>query len=90
VAVTEDQADVVLSTAHKAKGREWDTVWLADDFPETIKYDEASETWKVNRGERNLLYVAATRGMKHVHINQPCRMALAKRQVGSTASIAVQ
>ncbi|MER6047242.1 UvrD-helicase domain-containing protein [Streptomyces sp. NPDC001793] len=28
----EDHADVVLSTAHKAKGREWDTVLVAPDF----------------------------------------------------------
>lgn len=28
----EERADVVLSTAHKAKGREWDSVRLAPDF----------------------------------------------------------
>jgi superfamily I DNA/RNA helicase len=36
----EDQADVVISTAHKAKGREWATVKVADDFPTTVTDDE--------------------------------------------------
>ncbi|MFF4950563.1 UvrD-helicase domain-containing protein [Streptomyces chattanoogensis] len=31
--VAEERADVVLSTAHKAKGREWDTVMVEPDFP---------------------------------------------------------
>jgi hypothetical protein len=46
----EADADVVVSTAHKAKGREWDTVQLAGDFP-----DQASGE------ELRLLYVAVTR-----------------------------
>jgi hypothetical protein len=46
----EQAADVVVSTAHKAKGREWDTVQLADDFP-------AEPTGE----ELRLLYVAVTR-----------------------------
>jgi len=75
VEVEESEADVVLSTAHKAKGREWDKVVLANDFPEIIKFDEETGTWKVNHQERNLLYVAATRGIKELYINQPCVMA---------------
>jgi UvrD-like helicase C-terminal domain/AAA domain len=46
----EYKADVVVSTAHKSKGREWDTVQLADDFA-----DEPEEA------ELRLLYVAVTR-----------------------------
>jgi hypothetical protein len=46
----EDAADVVLSTAHKAKGREWDRVQIADDFPAEPKGEEL-----------RLLYVAVTR-----------------------------
>lgn len=49
--VPEATADVVVSTAHKAKGREWDRVVLHSDFPEEI--DNPSE-WR-------LAYVAATR-----------------------------
>ena len=49
----EDQADVVISTAHKAKGREWDRVQLADDFP---NFDDGPDP-----EEFRLLYVAVTR-----------------------------
>ncbi len=51
---TEAKADLVISTAHKAKGREWETVQLADDFPPAAK---------INDSELRLLYVAATRAM---------------------------
>jgi hypothetical protein len=46
----EEDADIVISTAHKAKGREWDSVKIADDFP-----DEPSGE------ELRLMYVAVTR-----------------------------
>lgn len=48
----EKNADVVVSTAHKSKGREWDTVRLAADFPTKSKCTDA---------DRKLLYVAVTR-----------------------------
>lgn len=37
----EHRADVVLSTAHKAKGREWSSVMIGSDFPEP-KPDEGA------------------------------------------------
>lgn len=49
----ECNAEVVVSTAHKAKGRQWHAVQLAGDFPDDP--DETSED------ERRLLYVAVTR-----------------------------
>ncbi len=52
--VSEDSADVVISTAHKAKGREWNTVKIASDF--NPKDDEP-----ISRPEMMLLYVAVTR-----------------------------
>lgn len=48
----ERDADVIVSTAHKAKGREWEAVQLAADFPPPEKMGD--EEWR-------LLYVAATR-----------------------------
>jgi superfamily I DNA/RNA helicase len=30
--VDEERSDLIISTAHKAKGREWSTVRLMDDF----------------------------------------------------------
>jgi hypothetical protein len=52
----EDGADVILSTAHKAKGREWDSVRLTPDFMSVRlgpNPDAASEV--------RLFYVAMTR-----------------------------
>lgn len=51
----EDSADVVVSTAHKSKGRQWSSVRIADDFPTEI----------ADAGELRLLYVAVTRA-QHV------------------------
>ena len=56
--VSEEDADVVVSTAHKSKGREWDTVRLHGDFPEDI----------ASPSELRLLYVAITRAQKHLDI----------------------
>lgn len=49
---SEERADFVASTAHKSKGREWDTVVLGTDFPPACD---------MNDDDRRLLYVAATR-----------------------------
>ena len=57
----EDNVDrmLVLSTIHKAKGREWDTVyWL--DRENTLPSRFATQKWQFEQ-ERNLCYVAATR-----------------------------
>jgi hypothetical protein len=58
--VREDDADVVVSTVHKAKGREWDTVRIHNDFPEP-KEDEATGIKVVSRTDAMLAYVAVTR-----------------------------
>lgn len=70
-----DDADVILSTAHKCKGLEWDNVVLFDDFPDIFnpKMDEL-----VRNDEINLLYVAATRAMKCLAINTPIKKSLDK------------
>lgn len=64
--VPENHADVVVSTAHKAKGREWDTVAIAGDFHEP-KLDRpgvpgaAACPGEIPRAEAMLAYVAVTR-----------------------------
>lgn len=50
-------AQLVLSTAHKAKGLEWDSVRLSDDFLRHTSEDAPT----ANLAERRLFYVAATR-----------------------------
>jgi superfamily I DNA/RNA helicase len=53
-------ADVVLSTAHKSKGLEFDSVELADDFKKPNDNDG------IEIQEANLLYVAVTRAKKNL------------------------
>ena len=56
--VSEQDADVVVSTAHKSKGREWDSVRVHSDFPEDRMED----------GELRLMYVAVTRAKRHLDV----------------------
>jgi len=51
-------ADIVLSTVHKAKGLEFDTVILLNDFPD---FKDNFERVVVSEDEKNLIYVAITR-----------------------------
>jgi len=59
---TEEGCDVILSTAHKAKGREWDSVRLAPDFLSSRlnAVDPSAEA------EVRLFYVAMTRARGHL------------------------
>jgi hypothetical protein len=55
----ENHADIILSTAHKAKGREWNAVRLADDFISgRLGPDPDAEA------EVRLFYVAMTRAKR--------------------------
>lgn len=66
--------DVLLSTAHKAKGAEFETVKLLDDFkPKGPPGDEDRFGWSPEEG--NLLYVACTRARRHLDITA-CEAAL--------------
>jgi superfamily I DNA/RNA helicase len=71
----EARADVVVSTAHKAKGREWDYVVLGSDFNPNRTDDE----------ELRLLYVAATRAKLHLDFTvcEPVRRLVAGERLGS-------
>lgn len=51
----EREADIVISTAHKSKGRQWPSVQLAADFPTAAMSDMA---------DLRLLYVAITRAQE--------------------------
>lgn len=53
----EKNADIVISTAHKAKGREWNSVKIAPDF----KAPKEEDSGKLSRPEAMLIYVAVTR-----------------------------
>jgi hypothetical protein len=68
----ETHAHLVLSTAHRAKGREWDVVVLGEGFagPHEDKWHELSQAER--EAETNLLFVAASRAK---HYLQPCLAA---------------
>lgn len=54
-----EDADVTISTAHKAKGLEWGTVKIGGDFK--VKTEDEQE---ISKPELMLMYVAVTRAMK--------------------------
>lgn len=65
-------ADLIVSTGHKAKGREWDSVTLFSDFePRLSKEDPPKPV--LNEEEARLLYVATTRARELLVV--PSRLA---------------
>jgi DNA helicase-2/ATP-dependent DNA helicase PcrA len=75
----------VLSTAHSAKGKEWDAVfliWAVDGlFPSArcLNSDEQTEE------ERRLMYVALTRARNHLSVTYPLNAYSSRR--GSSYSL---
>lgn len=59
--VPEERAGILLTTAHKSKGLEWDNVLLADDFHPLVKKGEIVDLHGSDPDEFNLIYVAITR-----------------------------
>ncbi|MDN0195916.1 MULTISPECIES: UvrD-helicase domain-containing protein [Streptomyces] len=69
----EDDADVIVSTAHKAKGREWPTVRIGDDFPPPKDSDQQDSESRpipepVSDTDARLAYVAVTRARRHLDL----------------------
>lgn len=60
--MTQNEADVIVSTAHRAKGREWPSVRLASDFEPPVPGDGGDGEWR-------LLYVAATRAINDLDLS---------------------
>ncbi|MFF7249350.1 UvrD-helicase domain-containing protein [Embleya sp. NPDC008237] len=73
-ALTDEQrADIVVSTAHKAKGREWDSVRIGRDFaecePEPVEdHDGRFHPGTIHDTEARLAYVAVTRARHRLDI----------------------
>jgi hypothetical protein len=70
--VPEQYADVTVSTAHKAKGREWASVRISADFtPDNtrdIDEDGRPVTAAIDPDEARLAYVAVTRARHHLDL----------------------
>jgi hypothetical protein len=70
--VDEEKSDVIISTAHKAKGREWRTVRLMDDFmrsqPKVKITQEQCDLNGHDPAELRLFYVALTRAKEAIEV----------------------
>lgn len=56
-----DRDGIVVTTMHKAKGLEWDTVFIIDCDDKIIPHEQSAGTKEGLEEERRLLYVAMTR-----------------------------
>jgi hypothetical protein len=70
--VDEERSEVIISTAHKAKGREWDKVRLMDDFlrsqPQRPQQNDGHKTNGHDPAEIRLFYVALTRAKEAIDV----------------------
>ena len=70
--VVAENSDIVISTAHKAKGLEWRTVRLMDDFlrsqPKAKKPQEQRDLNGHDPAELRLFYVALTRAKEAIEV----------------------
>jgi F-box protein 18 (helicase) len=62
------EAEVVLTTAHKSKGLEWDNVLLLGDFP--VLVDKGEVVDDLEPDEYNLVYVAMTRAKSRLKFDK--------------------
>lgn len=76
--VSERQAELVVSTAHVAKGREWGHVLIADDFREPAKFKDGTQKG-MSREDAMLAYVSVTRARTHL---DPAGLAWVHRFTG--------
>lgn len=72
--VNERKAELVLTTAHKAKGLEWDHVKLGNDFASC--YDEKGQVVQPKDDEANIIYVAMTRARVGLELPKELRRLL--------------
>lgn len=71
-------ANAILTTAHKAKGKEWDQVILGEDFSDVVNDDGTPRAYPylqdkeehLDAEEANLIYVAATRAKRNLVLNE--------------------
>lgn len=75
--VEEAKSDITISTAHKAKGRQWKTVRLSDDFLKSssanpmatnLTEKDTKKLSAIDPAELRLLYVALTRAKDELEI----------------------
>ena len=83
----EPRAGLVISTAHKAKGREWESVLLADDFSIHKNKEKPEDPAEFDPAELRLLYVAMTRAKRELQVPERIVSAFGMAEVGPEASV---
>ncbi|KOU76782.1 DNA helicase [Streptomyces sp. MMG1533] len=83
----EAHADVTVSTAHKAKGREWSTVKIGTDFPQPKDIDPGASAAHqaeepVSDSDARLAYVAVTRARHRLDLGGLARNTPARQTKG--------
>jgi F-box protein, helicase, 18 len=69
-AVDAKEAQVVLTTAHKAKGLQWSNVLLMGDFLDLVKEGQLIDPSDIDPDEFNLIYVAITRTINNLRLDK--------------------
>ncbi|MFF5304813.1 UvrD-helicase domain-containing protein [Streptomyces sp. NPDC013161] len=64
----ETRPELVVSTAHKSKGREWDLVQIWNDFPQPKEDTKTGELLLPAQDKLRLAYVAVTRARQRLDI----------------------
>jgi hypothetical protein len=88
----EKTATLILSTGHSAKGLEWDTVRLADDFLSAVKQDKEGKLPPISSlaADLRLFYVAVTRAKLQVEIpdivDERLRLLMEKAEPNESAA----
>ncbi|KUN54909.1 DNA helicase [Streptomyces canus] len=83
----EANADVTVSTAHKAKGREWPTVKIGNDFPQSKDADQEGSAAdqapeQVSDTDARLAYVAVTRARHRLDLGGLARSTSLHEKAG--------
>jgi DNA helicase-2/ATP-dependent DNA helicase PcrA len=68
-----DEDYLILSTVHSAKGQEWDSVYVLNVADGNFPNEHATGKPHLVEEERRLLYVAATRAKRDLHLIAPLK-----------------
>jgi len=69
-AVDTKDADIILTTAHKAKGLEWNNVLTMGDFQDLVREEEFIDPEEIEPDEFNLIYVTMTRARANLRFDK--------------------
>lgn len=83
--VAESDAKVILSTIHKAKGREWPVVTVHDDFALFAPEKPLDVLLRKDQEEFNLMYVAITRARYRLYLEKGFRQFLERLKTWQAA-----